>query len=129
MILVTSVRPSSLVPAAETLWSVASFCCAAAKTVPQLYGLRFLVGFFESFYFPVIVYLISSWYTKEERAKRVVISYSTSTLASMFSGYLQAAAYKNLDGALGHSGWQWLFIITGVISLGSSLLNFAFLPD
>jgi ACS family pantothenate transporter-like MFS transporter len=129
VILVTRIRPSLLVPTAEALWSVASFCCAAATTVPQLYGLRFLVGFFESFYFPVIVYLISSWYTKEERAKRVVLFYSTSTLASMFSGYLQAAAYKNLNGTLGHSGWQWLFIITGVISLGSSLLSYAFLPD
>lgn len=47
----------------------------------------------------------------------------------MFSGYLQAAAYKNLNGALGHTGWQWLFIICGVISLPVGILGFFFNPD
>lgn len=47
----------------------------------------------------------------------------------MFSGYLQAAAYKNLNGVLGHSGWQWLFIICGIISLPVGVLGFFFNPD
>lgn len=33
------------------------------------------------------------------------------SLGSMFSGYLQAAAYKNLDGVYGRAGWRWLFLI------------------
>lgn len=33
------------------------------------------------------------------------------SLGSMFSGYLQAAAYKNLNGVMGRAGWRWLFII------------------
>jgi ACS family pantothenate transporter-like MFS transporter len=47
----------------------------------------------------------------------------------MFSGYLQAAAYKNLNGILGHTGWQWLFIICGIISLPVGILGFFFNPD
>jgi ACS family pantothenate transporter-like MFS transporter len=47
----------------------------------------------------------------------------------MFSGYLQAAAYDNLDGKLGHSGWQWLYIVCGVISLPIGVLGYFFLPD
>jgi hypothetical protein len=35
----------------------------------------------------------------------------------MFSGYLQAAIYKGLEGAHGLRGWQWLFIMNGVISV------------
>lgn len=68
-------------------------------------------------------------YTKSERAKRISIFYSTATLAGMFSGYLQAAAYDNLSGKLGHSGWQWLFIICGTISLPVGVIGYFFNPD
>lgn len=47
----------------------------------------------------------------------------------MFSGYLQAAAYKNLNGILGRAGWQWLFIICGIISLTIGILGYFFYPD
>lgn len=50
-------------------------------------------------------------------------------MAKMFSGYLQAAAYKNLDGAMGREGWQWLFIICGIISLPVGVVGYFFNPD
>lgn len=36
------------------------------------------------------------------------------SLGSIFSGYLQAAAYRNLDGVYGRAGWRWLFIVQGI---------------
>ncbi|KAJ5526648.1 hypothetical protein N7513_010807 [Penicillium frequentans] len=129
VILVTRVRPSILIPSCELLWSICTFCCATVSTVQQLYALRFLVGLFESAYFPCIVYLIGSWYTANERAKRVTIFYSTTSLATMFSGYLQAGAYDGLNGRLGHAGWQWLFIICGIIGLPCALMGFVCNPD
>ena len=45
----------------------------------------------------------------------------------MFSGYLMAAVY-NLDGKRYH-GWQWLFIIDGVISLPIALAGYWMIPD
>jgi MFS transporter, ACS family, pantothenate transporter len=61
VILATKIRPSILVSTLEILWAVFTFCCASVKTVPQLYALRFLVGLCEGAFFPVIIYLISSW--------------------------------------------------------------------
>ncbi|ROW07377.1 hypothetical protein VMCG_03788 [Cytospora schulzeri] len=129
VILVTKVRPSYIISTLEILWSVFTFCSSAVKTVPQLYAMRFLVGLCEGAFFPTIIYLISSWYTKSERGKRVTLFYSTTTMSSMFSGYLQAGAYDGLNGKLGHAGWQWLFIVCGVISLPVGVLGYFFNPD
>lgn len=50
------------------------------------------------------------------------------SLGSMFSGYLQAAAYRNLNGVYGRAGWRWLFIVQGIITLPISFVGFAFWP-
>ncbi|KAH0380215.1 MFS general substrate transporter, partial [Aureobasidium melanogenum] len=129
VILVTKFRPSYVIPTLECLWAVFTFCSAAVTSVPQLYAMRFLIACCEGAFFPCIIYLIGSWYTKHERAKRTTLFYCTASLAHMFSGYLQAAAYDNLDGHLGHAGWQWLFIICGIISLPVGVMGYFFNPD
>ena len=50
------------------------------------------------------------------------------SLGSMFSGYLQAAAYRNLDGVYGRAGWRWLFIVQGIITLPVSFLGYVYWP-
>ncbi|KAF2833013.1 MFS general substrate transporter [Ophiobolus disseminans] len=129
VMLATQVRPSILIPTIEILWSVLTFCTASVTNVSHLYAIRFLVGLCESGYFPVMIYLIGSWYTKEERGKRVGLFYCTAALAGMFSGYLQAGAYSGLDGVYGRQGWQWLYIVCGIISLPIAFVGFWFIPD
>lgn len=43
---------------------------------------------------------------------------------NLVSGHLQATAHKHLSGVHGHTGWQWLFLIDGIITLGLSVLGF-----
>lgn len=129
VILATRVRPSILIPTMEILWSIFTFCSAAVKTSSQLYALRFLVAICEGTYFPTVIYLLGSWYTKKERGKRMTIFYATASFAGMFSGYLQAGAYKGLNGVYGHAGWQWLYIVCGIISLPIGILGYFFYPD
>jgi ACS family pantothenate transporter-like MFS transporter len=73
-------------------------------------------------------YIIGSWYTKEELAKRSCIFHTSAAIASMFSGYLAAGVY-HLGGRGGFKGWQWLFIVDGVISLPIALAGYFVLPD
>jgi hypothetical protein len=61
VILSTKIRPSIMISTLEILWAILTFCCAAVKTANQLYALRFLIGLCEGAFFPVIIYLISSW--------------------------------------------------------------------
>jgi ACS family pantothenate transporter-like MFS transporter len=64
-----------------------------------------------------------------ELSKRIAIFFSASYAANMFSGYLQAAIYRGLDGVGGLRGWRWLFIFCGIISIWGPIWGFYTVPD
>lgn len=107
----------SPVPACELIWTILVMCCAVAKSVRTLYALRFLIGLAEAAAYPGMLWVLGSWYGPSELSKRTVLFICCSSAGTMFSGYLQAAVYDNLDGVSGRAGWQWLFLMDGVISL------------
>lgn len=90
--------------------------------------MRFFVGLFESGFYPGIQYLLGGWYTPRELGKRVAIFWLSGSLGGMFSGILQAAASRNLDGVRGLEGWRWMFIIDAIITIPIALFGFVFLP-
>lgn len=95
----------------------------------QMYALRFFIGLFEACAFPGYVALLGGWYGPKELTKRVAILLEIESIASMFSGYLQAGLYTSLNGAHGLAGWRWLFIMDGVISIPIALWGFFGIPD
>ncbi|KAH8669485.1 putative pantothenate transporter liz1 [Tricladium varicosporioides] len=100
-----------------------------AWTTGYVIAIRFFVGLVESIFYPAAHFLIGSWYKPSELGKRACIFHASSAAASMFSGYLQAAVYKGLNGTLGKAGWQWLFIMDGIISAPICLAGFFLIPD
>ncbi|KAL1410518.1 hypothetical protein Q8F55_004531 [Vanrija albida] len=127
-LLLTRVSPRYVIPALEFSWGIATLASYAVKSYKALYGLRFLVGLFESGFYPGIHYLLGGWYTPREIGKRAMIFWLAGSMGQMFSGFLQAAAYTNLNGVHGLAGWRWLFIIDAIITLPIALFGFFFLP-
>ncbi|KAK2805036.1 hypothetical protein FQN51_001131 [Onygenales sp. PD_10] len=78
---------------------------------------------------PGIVSLIFNWYTPSELGKRIAIFGVSDRAGNMFLGILQAALYKNLDGVNGLEGWQWLFIVSGCITIFWGFLGLLIIPD
>ncbi|KAJ5770085.1 uncharacterized protein N7511_002136, partial [Penicillium nucicola] len=127
-LLLTRIKPRYWIPAMELLWTVLTMSLSRCNSPTQFYVLRFFVGLAESTFYPGMQYIIGSWYRKDELAKRSCIFHTSSGIASMFSGYLMDAVY-HLGGRGGFKGWQWLFIIDGVISLPIAISGFFILPD
>ncbi|KAH8596063.1 pantothenate transporter liz1 [Bisporella sp. PMI_857] len=128
-LIIQKVRPSYWLALMEIAWGTFTFAQAGTHNMAQLYSFRFLVGFFESSFFPCLLYVLGSWYTKTELAKRVALFHMTAPLGASFGGYLQAAVYKTLDGHHGLAGWRWLYIICGIMTVPVGLFTAAFFPD
>ncbi|ORY29322.1 pantothenate transporter liz1 [Naematelia encephala] len=123
------VRPSLFLALSEIGWGIFTFAQAGAHSYQAMYGFRFCIAFFESFYYPVAFFILGSWYTKQELAKRIGLWFIAGPAGSAFSGYMQAGIYRSMDGLHGLAGWRWLYIICGVIGIPIGFLLFFLVPD
>lgn len=103
-------RPSIYVPAIMVLWGAVTCCMGAVKSYGALLGVRFVIGLLEAGFAPGIMLILSSWYKKDEQAKRFTIFYSAAVLSGAFGGIIAGAITSSLDGSLGIAGWRWLFV-------------------
>lgn len=58
----------------------------------------------------------------------MAVFYVAASLSGAFSGLL-AYAIQQLDGRSGLEGWQWIFLIEGLIPVGLALIIWKILPD
>ncbi|WOO80349.1 Pantothenate transporter liz1 [Vanrija pseudolonga] len=127
-LLLTRVSPRFVIPSLELGWGIFTLASYSVKSYKALYAIRFFVGLFESGFYPGIHYLLGGWYTPREIGKRAMIFWLAGSIGQMFSGFLQAAAYTNLNGRHGLAGWRWLFIIDAIITIPIAIFGFFFLP-
>ncbi|QRW04622.1 major facilitator superfamily transporter [Ceratobasidium sp. AG-Ba] len=102
---------------------------SAVKTPGQLYAIRFLQALAESSTFSGAHWLLGSWYKDAELGKRSALFACFAQIGSLFSGFMQGAIYSSLNGNMGKSGWQWTFIIDGVIAIAIALYGIIVFPD
>ncbi|KAJ8102411.1 major facilitator superfamily domain-containing protein [Lipomyces tetrasporus] len=127
--LLTRLPIQRVLPTMEILWGVCTFGCAWAHSLRDLYVCRFFLGACETVAFTGLIYVIGSWYLREEMGVRVALFNISSPLGSMISGYLQTATYTRLEGHHGMAGWRWLFIVCFCITLPCALIGYVFFPN
>jgi ACS family pantothenate transporter-like MFS transporter len=128
-ILMNKVKPTYLLSTFEIIWGIFVALCAIPKTPQGLYPLRFFIGFFEASSWPGIIITLMNYYTREELATRIGIFQASYYAGNMFSGFLQSAIYKTLNGVHGLFGFQWLFIINGLMTIAVGFFGYFFIPD
>jgi MFS family permease len=79
-------------------------------------------------YYPGCIYLISSWYKRYELQKRISAFFTTATALSGFAnifalGLVQISRVSSL------SGWRWIFIIEGAITMIAAVAAYFIIVD
>ncbi|HXR36743.1 MAG TPA: MFS transporter [Candidatus Binataceae bacterium] len=109
-------------------WGVVAIAMAAVRGAASFYLLRFLLGVAEAGFFPGIILYLTYWFPAREQARSIALFMTASALAGVIGGPLSGALLA-MDGALGLSGWQWLFVLEGAPSVILGLTVLFYLPN
>ncbi|KAF1810641.1 MFS general substrate transporter [Eremomyces bilateralis CBS 781.70] len=108
--------PSTWLSAIMVGWGICTVGQGLVNNLAGLASLRFLIGIFEAGLFPGCIYLISMYYKRYETQWRFSVFFSAGIIAPAFGG-LFAYAIAKMEGLGGYSGWRWIFIIEGLITI------------
>jgi MFS family permease len=125
----SKIRPSRFMSVCMISWAVVSALTSLTKNYVSLVLVRFFLGVTEAPFYPGALFLLSLFYTRKEIALRISILYTGNIVATAVAGMIAAATFATLDGAHDLKGWQWLFIIEGVVTLFIAILGLFMLPD
>ncbi|RDL33049.1 Uncharacterized protein BP5553_08488 [Venustampulla echinocandica] len=107
-------------------WSAMSLLMPACSNFAGLAALRFLMGMFEAIIVPGISLIIAGFYRKDEQPPRNALVFAAAS--SIVNGFLSWAIGHVPASAPLHI-WQYLFLLTGSISMLWSIFAFIYLPD
>jgi ACS family tartrate transporter-like MFS transporter len=109
-------------------WGILAMAMALVRTPTQFYVARFALGVAEAGFFPGVIFYVSQWFPPRLRARSISRFYIAWPLSVVVMGSV-AGMLMGLDGRLGVTGWQWLFVIEGLPAIILGIIFFFFLPD
>jgi MFS family permease len=89
---------------------------------------RFLLGTTEAGFGPGALWYLSTWYTKKETAKRVMVFYF-GILFGQACSKLIAFGILHMRGVADRPGWFWLFVLMGSYTCVNGIVFGFLLPD
>ncbi|KAK3377471.1 putative nicotinamide mononucleotide transmembrane transporter protein [Podospora didyma] len=121
-------RPSIWIPSIMVAWAICTTLMGIVKNYGGLMVCRSALGIAEGGLFPGITYYITMWYRRHECGFRMAIFFSAATAAGAFGGLL-ARGIVEMRGVAGLSGWQWIFILEGIITFVAALAAYFVMYD
>ncbi|KAG1761711.1 MFS general substrate transporter [Suillus occidentalis] len=109
------------------LWAVVLLCHTACKSFGSLLAVRFLLGMCEGAITPGFMIVTSMFYTHAEQTKRVGYWFLMNGFAVIILGFISYGLLHTHTTSF--MPWQWLMIITGIITLITSVLFWFLFPD
>ena len=109
-------------------WGLISAAMMFVRGPNSFYVLRFLLGVAEAGFLPGIIYYLSQWFPREQRAKAVSWFMIGIPLSVVFGGPL-SGWLLGFEGHLGLHGWQWMYLAEGLPAMILGFVVLGFLTD
>jgi MFS family permease len=111
------------------LWGLTSAATMFVSTPTQFYVARVFLGIFEAGFFPGIMLYLTYWFPAGHRARIVALFMTAVVIAGLIAGPMSGWIMKDMNGAHGLHGWQWMFLLEGLPSALFSIVLYLYLDD
>lgn len=110
------------------LWGIVMTLMGLVHNYQGLLAARWFLGITEAGLFPGVAYYLSCWYRRSEFGIRMAIFFSAAAVSGSFGGLL-AAGISKMQGVGGKSGWAWIFILEGIVTVIFGVASFYMVHD
>jgi MFS family permease len=98
-------------------WGAATIAMAFVRDTTWFYVLRFIIGAAEAGAAPGVMLYLSQWVPDSQRGRFNSLYWVSVPIAFVISGPLSGFIMTQFNGVSGFSGWQWLFIVEGILTI------------
>ncbi|KAI0115281.1 MFS general substrate transporter [Daldinia grandis] len=115
------------IPTIMVGWSIVALSQAFLKNRAGFYAIKALLGLLMGGFIPDIVLWLTYFYKSRELPLRLAWFWTALSTVNIV-GSLLAAGILQMRGINGWSGWQWLFLIEGLITLLIGIFSWGLMP-
>lgn len=109
-------------------WGIVSAAMMFVGDDVSFYILRLLLGAAEAGLFPAMMYMVTQWFSQKHRVTIVGLIYVAPCVAVII-GSPVGGALMELQGVAGLRGWQWMFLVEGLVTVLIGIVVWFALPS
>ena len=109
-------------------FGIITMATAFVRTWKQMIVVRVLLGMAMSGVYPGLTYLVSTWYPRREQGTRFAYLQS-GQIIMLATGTLANYGLTKLDGRGGLKGWQYMFLVQGLVACVFGILTYFWIVD
>ncbi|KAG2733487.1 hypothetical protein G9P44_003012 [Scheffersomyces stipitis] len=127
-LIMTKVSPQSWLSRIVITVGLVYTCYHVLQSSGALIACRFISGMVGAGTWPGMSYYISLWYPNERSTRRIGYYFTAAQISAAVAG-LVSAGFQKMDGVRGYTGWQWMYLVYGVITIAVGISLLWWLPD